>query len=185
MGGIQRRKRVHNNDSKMRRKLRLKRRTKDLDQIDDDLKPGVVENLLSRPVDFDKPGMAQFYCVHCAKDFINGDAFKAHIRGKPHKIRVKNLRLEPYTIEESLRAAGMGSYKAPAKRKMDTLLPEAVVKGETIADVKRRALGLEDVPLVEGEEKVEAIKDDDIPDNQEEGVDDNSDSEDEEGDKRM
>ena len=42
-----------------------------------------------------------------------------------------------------------------------------------------------DVPLVEGEEKVEAIKDDDIPDNQEEGVDDNSDSEDEEGDKRM
>ena len=184
MGGVQRRKRVPAN-KKLLKNSSTKRRIKDLDQIDDDLKPGVVENLLSRPVDFDKPGMAQFYCVHCAKDFINGDAFKSHIKGKPHKIRVKTLRLEPYTIEESLRAAGMGSYKAPAKRKMETLLPEAVVKGETIADVKRRALGLGDVPLVEGEEKVEAMKDDYILDNQEEGGDDNSDSEDEEGDKRM
>ena len=30
---------------------------------------------------------------------------------------------------------------------MDTLLPEAVVKGETIADVKRRALGLGNIIL--------------------------------------
>ncbi len=38
----------------------------DHDQIDDDLKAGVVEKLLAQAVDFDKPGLGQFYCVHCA-----------------------------------------------------------------------------------------------------------------------
>ena len=57
-------------------------------------------------MDFDKPGLAQFYCVHCAKHFINERAFKDHIKGKPHKRRLHALETEPYTIEESERAAG-------------------------------------------------------------------------------
>ena len=36
------------------------------------------------------------------------------------------MKTEPYTIEESERAAGMGSYVAPKKRKMETLMPKAV-----------------------------------------------------------
>jgi len=173
MGNIQKRKRQHKGHLALSKKYRLKRRTKDHDQIDDDLKAGVVEKLLAQAVDFDKPGLGQFYCVHCAKDFINGDAFKSHIKGKPHKRRMHALKTEPYTIEESQRAGGMGSYIAPAKRKMETLLPESIVKGETIADVKRRALGLGDIPTVDGE------------DVKEKGGDDISVSEDEEGDKRM
>jgi len=179
MGNIQKRKRQHKGHLALSKKYRLKRRTKDHDQIDDDLKAGVVEKLLAQPVDFDKPGLGQFYCVHCAKDFINGDAFKSHIKGKPHKRRMHALKTEPYSIAESQRAGGMGSYKAPAKRKMETLLPESVAKGESIADVKRRALGLGDEPIVDGEE---TVKDVDV---KEDGGDDNSDSEDEEGDKRM
>ena len=35
-------------------------------QIDADLKPKVVEKLLKQPIDFEKPGLGQFYCVHCA-----------------------------------------------------------------------------------------------------------------------
>merc|ERR1712029_835836 len=52
---------------------------------------------------------------------------------------MKALETEPYTIEESERAAGMGSYIPPKKRKMETLEPEAVKKGESLADVKIRA----------------------------------------------
>lgn len=35
-------------------------------QIDTDLKPDNVEKLLKQPVDLEKPGLGQFYCVHCA-----------------------------------------------------------------------------------------------------------------------
>ena len=35
-------------------------------QIDADLKPKVAEKLLKQPIDFEKPGLGQFYCVHCA-----------------------------------------------------------------------------------------------------------------------
>ena len=49
------------------------------------------------------------------------------------------LKTEPYSIEEAERAAGMGSYVASKKRKMETLIPSAVTAEETLADVKKRA----------------------------------------------
>lgn len=86
--------------------------------------------MLKQDVDLDKPGLAQFYCVHCAKHFINSRAFSDHVKGKPHKRRLHALKTEPFTIEESERAAGMGSYTGPnRKRKMETLVPEAVKDG--------------------------------------------------------
>ena len=39
---------------------------RDLDQIDADLVEGKVEKLLTQEVDYDKTGLGQFYCVHCA-----------------------------------------------------------------------------------------------------------------------
>lgn len=90
------------------------------------MKPENVDKLLSQNIDLEKPGMAQFYCVHCSKHFIDNRAFQDHIKGKPHKRRLHALKTEPYTIEESERAAGMGSYVAPKKRKMETLMPKAV-----------------------------------------------------------
>merc|ERR1712142_1338909 len=114
-------------------------RTKDLDQIDVDLDENNVGGLLQQNIDYEKAGLGQFYCVHCAKDFIDTHAFKDHIKGKPHKRRLHALKTEPYTVEESLRAAGMGSYIKPARRKMSTLIPEAVEKGESLADIKLRA----------------------------------------------
>merc|ERR1711963_1007682 len=82
---------------------------------------GKVEKLLAQEVDFDKAGLGQFYCVHCAKDFINPKAFQDHVKGKPHKRRLHALKTDPYTIEEANRAAGMGSFILPGKRKMETL----------------------------------------------------------------
>merc|ERR1711936_1270765 len=121
--------------------------------IDHDLSEGVVGNLLEQNIDYDKAGLGQFYCVHCAKDFIDTHAFKDHIKSKVHKRRLHALKTEPYTIEEANRAAGMGSYVNPGKRKMETLLPSAVVAEETLADVKKRAKLDEDLKDAVEEEK--------------------------------
>ncbi|XP_023341348.1 zinc finger protein 593 homolog [Eurytemora carolleeae] len=139
MPGGYKRKKYHFGDTHLKKGWKLKRRTKDLDEIDVDLMEGKVEKLLTQDIDFDKPGLAQFYCVHCSKHFIDNSAFQTHIKSKPHKRRLHALKTEPYSIEESERAAGLGSYIKPKKRKMETLLPNAVKDGETLADVKKRA----------------------------------------------
>lgn len=88
-------------------------------QIDDDLK-NKSEELLNQSVDLDRPGFAQFYCLHCAKYFIDDHSLQQHFRTKVHKRRLKALELEPYSIEESERAAGHGSFIEPEKRIIET-----------------------------------------------------------------
>lgn len=78
---------------------------------------------MHQEVDIDKPGGAQHYCLHCARYFINQNALEEHFRTKVHKRRLKALELEPYSIEDSERAAGFGSWKAPTKRKLETQKP--------------------------------------------------------------
>jgi bud site selection protein 20 len=46
------------------------------------------------------------------------------------------LELEPYSIEESERAAGKGSYQAPKKRKIETQTP-IDENAQKIEDVKK------------------------------------------------
>lgn len=48
------------------KQLKTRRRKRDLDEIDEDLKPKNAEALLNQEIDDDKPGGAQFYCLHCA-----------------------------------------------------------------------------------------------------------------------
>lgn len=55
--------------------------------------------------------------------FIDEKAMKEHFRTKVHKRRLKALEAEPYTIEESERAAGHGSFVPAKKRKMETQKP--------------------------------------------------------------
>ncbi|XP_052865052.1 zinc finger protein 593 homolog [Anopheles cruzii] len=113
------RKKMHSGDTHLRRRWRLRNRKKDLDEIDADLKTN-PEQLLKQEVDLDKPGFAQFYCIHCATYYINDQALQAHFRTKVHKRRLKALEVEPYTVEDSLRAGGQGSFVQPQKRKMET-----------------------------------------------------------------
>ncbi|KAK7497433.1 hypothetical protein BaRGS_00011275 [Batillaria attramentaria] len=110
------RKKQHKGDKPLKEKYRLKRKTKDLDQIQEDMSPTKSQRLLNQEVDLDKPGAAQHYCLHCAKYFISTAALKEHFRGKPHKRRMKALETEAYTQDEAERAAGMGSYRAPQHR---------------------------------------------------------------------
>ena len=63
----QARKRHHRGYTHIQKKYRTRRKTKDLDQIHEDMVPEKADNLLNhQEVDFDKPGCAQHYCLHCA-----------------------------------------------------------------------------------------------------------------------
>lgn len=75
---------------------------------------------MNQSVDLDLPGAAQHYCLHCARYFIDEHALSEHFKTKVHKRRLKALELEPYSIEESERAAGHGNFKLPNKRKIVT-----------------------------------------------------------------
>ena len=66
--GRLRRSRVHRGIRDNQRKWRTRARTKDIDQIlHEDLKDEETRvRLQQQPVDTDKPGLAQHYCVECA-----------------------------------------------------------------------------------------------------------------------
>ncbi|XP_015438508.1 PREDICTED: zinc finger protein 593 homolog [Dufourea novaeangliae] len=119
------RRKYHRGDTHLKKGWRTKRRTKDLDEINADLKGENVRELLNQEVDLDKPGAGQYYCLHCARHFINNTALQDHFTTKVHKRRLKALETEPYTIEDSERAAGKGNYIAPQKRKIETITRES------------------------------------------------------------
>jgi len=107
------RKKQHKGDRPLKEKYRTRRKTKDHDQIHVDLQPEQARRLLNQPVDIDVTGAGQFYCLHCAKYFIDETALRKHFTGKPHKRRIKALQTEPYSQAEAEQAAGMGSYIPP------------------------------------------------------------------------
>lgn len=121
------RKKYHYGDTHLKKQWRTKRRKKDLDEINEDMKEENAQQLLNQEVDLDKPGYAQFYCLHCARYFIDDHALKDHFKTKVHKRRLKALELEPYSIEDSERAAGKGSFVPAKKRKVETQPQDGVV----------------------------------------------------------
>ena len=52
--------------------MKTKRRTKDADEVEEDMKPQNAKKLLNQEVDYDQTGNAQFYCLHCAWVVIAG-----------------------------------------------------------------------------------------------------------------
>ncbi|KAJ7327665.1 hypothetical protein DFH08DRAFT_710293, partial [Mycena albidolilacea] len=105
--------RVHNARRDVHRAARTRASllalTRDLDQIQLlDLDPKHRVELEAQPLDFEKPGLAQHYCVECAKYYETDAALTSHWRSKVHKQRCKQLKEPAYTIEESERAAGLG-----------------------------------------------------------------------------
>ncbi|GJE90329.1 Zn-finger-containing protein [Phanerochaete sordida] len=107
--GRLRRSRTHHAQRDVHRAARTRARTKDLDQIQlIDLDPKNRAALEAQPIDYEKPGLAQHYCVECAKYYETDAALKSHWRSKVHKRRLKELKEPAYTIEEAERAAGLG-----------------------------------------------------------------------------
>ncbi|XP_054714045.1 zinc finger protein 593-like [Uloborus diversus] len=114
------RKKGNHGYSAKRKQLKMRKRTRDLDEIDVDMRPENAKQLLNQKIDVDVPGCAQYYCIHCARYFIDNHAMKEHFRSKVHKRRLKALETEPYTQKEAEAAAGIGNYTAPKKRKVET-----------------------------------------------------------------
>ena len=93
-------------------KYKTKRRTRDLDLIFQDLNTReTVYQLKNQPIQEDKPGLGQHYCVECSKYFESSNALLHHTKSKVHRRRLKQLRDVPYLQEEADAAAGVGVLK--------------------------------------------------------------------------
>ncbi|KAI0689500.1 hypothetical protein BC835DRAFT_1282813 [Cytidiella melzeri] len=124
--GRLRRSRTHHAQRDVHRAARTRVRTRDLDQIQMiDLDPKNRAKLEAQPLDYERPGLAQHYCVECAKYYETDAALKSHWRSKVHKRRLKDLKVPAYTIEESERAAGLGK-----EGKRPTATTHAVTQAE-------------------------------------------------------
>lgn len=86
--------------------MNLRRRTRDIDNIQDDIKLVVAGLELPGIIDEDAPGGGLHYCVPCAQHFVNAATLTLHMRGKPHKKRLKLVREPQYTQKDADAAAG-------------------------------------------------------------------------------
>ncbi|KAI8806304.1 bud site selection-related protein [Cladochytrium replicatum] len=105
------RKRQHGRIRDVKRASRTRARTKDLDQIQEDMAyPERLEKeqKILKELDEDLPGGGNHYCIHCAKHFVSDLALQAHLNTKVHKKRVKVLKVPAYTQKEAEAAVGLG-----------------------------------------------------------------------------
>lgn len=66
-----------------------------------------IQRLKNQPLDENKPGLGQYYCIECAKYFEAQPTLDRHTKSKIHKRRVKDLKQRPYTNLESEAANGL------------------------------------------------------------------------------
>ncbi|KAK7745998.1 hypothetical protein SLS53_002719 [Cytospora paraplurivora] len=96
---------------------KTRRYRRDLDQIKADLRsPKHLKQYKDTKLPEDLPALGKHYCVECAKWYEAESTLKAHLRGKPHKRRVKQLKEEPYTQKDAEAAVGLWTdNKGPSK----------------------------------------------------------------------
>ena len=105
--------RVRNNRARTSKKKEykkghdVKRRRRDVDQIQDDLALEVETGTkFTVEIDDDLPGRGQFYCTFCARHFADQATLTTHEASKDHKRRLKDVKQVKYTQEEADRGAG-------------------------------------------------------------------------------
>eukprot|EP00835_Amoeboradix_gromovi_P005260 NODE_478_length_7890_cov_0.158388.p5 type:complete len:122 gc:universal NODE_478_length_7890_cov_0.158388:5676-6041(+) len=85
---------------------KTKRRTMDLDQIQERLSANKAV-IIAGYQDIDKVGMGEFPCIECDRCFVDQLTLDKHIRGKPHKRRLKDLKFGAFTQKEADLAVGL------------------------------------------------------------------------------
>ena len=107
MGHCQRRKANTAKHKQYGKNRRTRNKTKDHNQNEEDIQPEKIKKKKNPEIDENLPGLGQFYCVFCARYFVNQKSLDDHYKTKEHKKRVKVVKTEkPYTIEESKMHAG-------------------------------------------------------------------------------
>lgn len=143
------------------KRYKTKRRTRDLDLIHNDLSSvASIQSLKNQAIDETKAGLGQYFCIHCNKYFQDNAALAAHLKCRPHKRRVKELSVKPYTQLESDAASGTNlntfiqvtqTYQAnePARLAMESELLSGLVE-ENKAKEEKLAAQLQ-APVESGE----------------------------------
>ncbi|OLY81050.1 Zinc finger protein 593 [Smittium mucronatum] len=120
--GRLRRSRTHKGIKDVTKKYRLKRKTKDLDQIQQDLMPENKEKIENADLDADLPGQGQHYCIECNKYFIDSEANSKHKASKVHKRRLRQLKVPAYTQKEAELSAGMSTTSILGEPQQSSLI---------------------------------------------------------------
>ncbi|KAH7474210.1 Zinc finger protein 593-like protein [Phytophthora ramorum] len=99
--------RAHAKKKQYKRGHATKNRSRDIDQIQDDLS---VEKMTGKNMAFeedeDLPGLGQFYCTPCGRHFIDAKTRDVHLKTKVHKRRLKDVAQKQYTQNEAMQGAG-------------------------------------------------------------------------------
>jgi bud site selection protein 20 len=106
MGQTQRRKKNTAKNKQYQKARKTKHRTKDIDEIMDDLKPENLGKFDNQKLDESLPGLGQYYCLFCSRYFIDKSHLESHYKTKEHKKQIKRSKEEPYTIADSKKYGG-------------------------------------------------------------------------------
>ncbi|RKP37523.1 hypothetical protein BJ085DRAFT_42590 [Dimargaris cristalligena] len=118
-----RRKRNHHSIRDVKRQARTRCRTKDLDQIQEDLLPQNLAKFQAQAAavsvkeeDADLPGGGRFYCVECSRHFVDPSTLLIHKKTREHRRRLKELAAGPaYTQKDAEAAAGLATDNGPGR----------------------------------------------------------------------
>lgn len=89
-------------------KKKTRRSTRGLDQAHADVASKKhLQRHLETHAPEDLPGFGQHYCVECAKFFESQANLDKHVKGKPHKRRLRQLKEDPYSQKEAEAAVGL------------------------------------------------------------------------------
>ncbi|KAL3982122.1 Zinc-finger double-stranded RNA-binding family protein [Acanthocheilonema viteae] len=86
-----------------------KRKGKDMDQIIEEMRSEKQRCFATQHVNFnlDLPGDGHFYCIQCARYFIDEKSLSSHRSSKVHRQRLKRLREPAYTQREAEESVGL------------------------------------------------------------------------------
>jgi len=112
MGGRPQRRKANLAKNKQNNKAcKTKHYKRDIDQVINDILPQNLIKLVHQKPQEELPGLGQYYCVFCARYFVESNSLESHNKTKDHKRRVKETSIEPYTIKDSLKYGGLSQTK--------------------------------------------------------------------------
>ena len=124
-----------------------------------------INRLKHQPIDENKPGLGQYYCIECAHYFENQLALDRHNKGKKHKRRVRELKQQPYSTLEAEAANGINMAKfVESVQKYKTIEADKAAQSEEIEAMLREKKGtIEEImgfdTPQEGQDEADTMKD--------------------------